>query len=44
MGHIFISYSHTDTEYAHALAAHLQDKGFEVWIHERLESAGVFPA
>ena len=37
MGHIFISYSHKDTEYAHALAADLQREGFTVWIDERLD-------
>ena len=43
MGHVFISYSHRDTEYAHALAAHLQEKGFEVWIDERLDYGAQWP-
>src|SRR5688572_12789934 len=43
MGHIFISYSHRDTKYAHALAAHLQNKGFEVWIDERLDYGSQWP-
>ncbi len=43
MGHIFISYSHKDTEYAHALAANLQGLGFEVWIDERLDYGSQWP-
>jgi len=30
MGHIFISYSHKDTKYAHELAENLQNMGFDV--------------
>ena len=37
MSHIFISYSHKDTVYAHGLAKTLYDDGFEVWIDERLD-------
>jgi hypothetical protein len=37
MGHIFISYSHKDAEYAQALADRLQSMGFPVWIYERLD-------
>lgn len=43
MGHIFISYSHTDTEDAHVLAAQLQERGFEVWIDERLDHGSQWP-
>lgn len=43
MSHIFISYSHKDTEYAHRLAAVLQDKGFAVWIDERLDYGSQWP-
>lgn len=30
MGHVFVSYSHTDTGYAHMLAADSQRRGIEV--------------
>lgn len=43
MAHIFISYSHQDTEYAHALADSLQSMGFEVWIDERLDYGSQWP-
>src|SRR5215208_950518 len=43
MGHIFISYSHKDTDYAHALAGNLQGMGFEVWIDERLDYGAQWP-
>jgi formylglycine-generating enzyme required for sulfatase activity len=43
MAHIFVSYSHKDTEYAHALARHLQEMGFEVWIDERLDYGAQWP-
>lgn len=43
MGHIFISYSHKDTEYAHALAANLQNQGINVWIDERLDYGSQWP-
>ena len=39
MGHIFISYSRTDTDYAHKLADVLQSKGLEVWIDARLDDS-----
>ena len=44
MGHIFISYSHRDNEYAHALAEHLQSRGFHVWIDDRLDYGSQWPA
>ncbi len=37
MGHIFISYSHDDTDYAHRLADALQAEGFDVWIDARID-------
>ena len=43
MGHIFISYSHLDGAYAHALAANLQRMGFETWIDERLDYGSQWP-
>lgn len=43
MGHIFISYSHKDTGYAHLIADTLTGKGFEVWIDERLDYGSQWP-
>jgi len=43
MAHIFISYSHKDTDYAHALANNLNGMGFEVWIDERLDYGSQWP-
>jgi len=43
MGHIFISYSHKDTKYAHGLAANLQGMGFDIWIDERLDYGSQWP-
>jgi hypothetical protein len=43
MGHIFISYSHKDSEYAHALADRLQSMGFAVWIDARLDYGSQWP-
>jgi hypothetical protein len=43
MGHIFISYSHKDTEYAHRFADHLHGMGFDVWIDERLDYGSQWP-
>ncbi|MFN8411196.1 MAG: SUMF1/EgtB/PvdO family nonheme iron enzyme [Anaerolineales bacterium] len=43
MGHIFISYSHKDTEYAHRLAENLQSMGFNVWIDARLDYGSQWP-
>ena len=37
MGHIFISYSHKDTTYAHGLADQLRNMGFDAWMDERLD-------
>lgn len=43
MSHVFISYDHTDTGYAHTLADALQARGFEVWIGERLDYGAQWP-
>jgi hypothetical protein len=43
MGHIFISYCHKDTDYAHKLANNLQNIGFEVWIDARLDYGSQWP-
>jgi hypothetical protein len=37
MSHIFISYSHDDTDYAHRLEGELKRRGFEVWIDDRID-------
>ncbi len=36
MSHIFISYSRDDQAYARQLAIYLQDKGFKIWIDDRI--------
>jgi hypothetical protein len=43
MAHIFISYSHKDTEYAHKLADVLQSEGFDIWIDARLDYGSQWP-
>ena len=43
MGHIFISYSHKDTTYAHGLADHLRNMGLEIWMDERLDYGSQWP-
>ena len=43
MGHIFISYSHKDTDYAHALADNLQKMGLDVWIDARIDYGSQWP-
>jgi hypothetical protein len=43
MGHVFISYSHKDTKYAHKLADSLQELEFDVWIDERLDYGSQWP-
>lgn len=43
MGHIFISYSHKDTTYAHGLTDHLRNMGFDTWIDERLDYGSQWP-
>ena len=37
MSHIFISYSHKDSEYANQLGASLEASGFQVWIDRRID-------
>ncbi|HLF73313.1 MAG TPA: SUMF1/EgtB/PvdO family nonheme iron enzyme [Anaerolineales bacterium] len=43
MGHIFISYSHHDTGYAHRLADIFQAEGFDVWIDARIDYGSQWP-
>jgi len=43
MGHIFISYSHKDRDYAHRLQDALQAEGFEVWIDDRIDYGDEWP-
>ncbi len=43
MGHIFISYSHTDRAYVHLLGEALQQKGFDVWLDDRLDYGSTWP-
>ena len=43
MGHIFISYSRRDTEYAHRLADDLQNRGFDTWIDARIDYGSQWP-
>jgi formylglycine-generating enzyme required for sulfatase activity len=43
MAHIFISYSHKDSGYAHRLAKELEQKGFSVWIDDRIDYGTQWP-
>jgi formylglycine-generating enzyme required for sulfatase activity len=43
MAHIFISYSHKDSDYAHRLAEELGQKGFSVWIDDRIDYGTQWP-
>jgi hypothetical protein len=43
MAHIFISYSHKDSNYAHQLAKALEQKGFSVWIDDRIDYGSQWP-
>ena len=43
MGHIFISYSHKDTEYVHGLQEELLKQGFSVWIDDRMDFDASWP-
>lgn len=36
--HIFISYSHKDTVYAHELAEEMNEQGFNAWIDDRIKT------
>ena len=35
--HIFISYAREDQPYARALADHLRQRGFDVWMDDRID-------
>jgi len=41
--HVFISYSHRDSDYAHELEDALQQRGFSVWIDERIDYGTRWP-
>ena len=43
MGHIFISYSHKDQDYVHKLQNALLNKGFNVWIDDRIDYGKTWP-
>jgi DNA-binding winged helix-turn-helix (wHTH) protein len=43
MSYIFISYSHNDSAYTHKLANSLEERGFEVWIGERIDYGTRWP-
>lgn len=43
MGHIFISYSHQNTDYANQLTETLRASGFNVWIDTRLNYGSQWP-
>jgi len=43
MSHIFISYSHQDSEYAHRLAKALEAASFDVWIDGRIDFGTTWP-
>ncbi len=44
MGDVFISYSHKDKAYAHALAKELERRGFTPWIDDRIDYGTRWPA
>jgi formylglycine-generating enzyme required for sulfatase activity len=37
MSHVFISYSHKDSDYVHILQRHLEEQGFNIWVDERID-------
>ena len=43
MSHIFISYSHDDSDYAHRLVRELEQEGFTAWIDERIDYGTQWP-
>lgn len=43
MAHVFISYSHKDSQYAHRLAAVLDEAGIPVWIDKRIDYGTKWP-
>ncbi len=43
MGHVFISYSHKDSEYIEKLEKKLVEEGFNVWIDHRIDYGSQWP-
>jgi aminoglycoside 3-N-acetyltransferase len=43
MGHIFISYSHSDKTYVYALTKALEQEGFLVWLDDRIDYGTQWP-
>ena len=43
MSYIFISYSHEDKGYAHRLEEALKQRGFEVWLDDRIDYGSQWP-
>ncbi len=43
MGHVFISYSHEDSEYVEKLEKKLIREGFDVWIDHRIDYGTNWP-
>ena len=43
MSHVFISYSHKDSDYAHKLQRHLKEQGFDAWVDERIDYGAHWP-
>jgi formylglycine-generating enzyme required for sulfatase activity len=43
MSTVFVSYSHKDSDYAHRLAEQLEQKGFSVWIDDRIDYGTRWP-
>jgi hypothetical protein len=43
MAHVFISYSHKDSDYAHALAGELSRCGIEAWVDDRIDYGTNWP-
>ncbi len=44
MSHVFISYSHADSEYARRLADVLGQHGYQVWIDDRIDYGSHWPS
>ena len=43
MSYIFVSYSHKDKDYAHRLEQALKQRGFDVWLDDRIDSGTTWP-